>query len=378
MPYHSRMSHVYIHVPFCARRCVYCDFAIAVRRHVPVDDFLEGVAGEVALREAIPGALETLYIGGGTPSRLGSDGVARLLDLVRSRTTLVGDAEVTLEANPEDVTADALRAWVRAGINRLSLGVQSFDDRVLAWMHRSHRSADVHRAVADARAAGITALSLDLIFAMPDQVPRDWARDLDTMVSLAPPHVSVYGLTVEPQTPLGRWSARGVVTEAPEERWAAEFTLAHDRLVAAGYRHYEVSNYAQPSQEARHNSAYWADRAYVGIGPAAHGFDGTTRRANIAAYAGWLTAVRAGRDPIGTAERLSEASRVAERVYLGLRTQEGLVVSEAEWGLVRPWVDAGWATVGAWHDSSTRVVLTPEGWMRLDALAASLTSVRSC
>jgi oxygen-independent coproporphyrinogen III oxidase len=370
--------HLYLHVPFCARRCVYCDFAIAVRRTVPVDDYLDGLARELVLRGIGPVVLDTLYLGGGTPSRLGASGIARTLDLVRRHATLAAGAEVTMEANPEDVTAEAVRRWIDAGVNRLSLGVQSFDDAVLAWMHRTHRHADVVRAVEVARAAGLSALSLDLIFAMPERVPRDWARDLDAMVAIAPPHVSVYGLTVEAATPLGRWAARGDVVESPEERWAAEFTLAHDRLTAAGYAHYEVSNYAQPGGRAQHNSAYWSDRAYLGVGPAAHGFDGTVRRSNIAAYAEWLAALRAGRDPVATSERLGAESRAAERVYLGLRTQDGLVLAAGERAIVEPWVKAGWARIEDWHDSSERVVLTVEGWMRLDALAASLTSAGSC
>ncbi len=370
--------HLYLHVPFCARRCVYCDFAIAVRRRVPVEDFVEGVRRELALRAIRHDAIETLYLGGGTPSRLGASGVARLMDAVRERTALTATAEVTLEANPEDVTAESVQAWADAGVNRLSLGVQSFDDAVLAWMHRTHRTADVYRAVDVARARGITALSLDLIFAMPEEVPRDWARDLDAMIALAPPHVSVYGLTVEPATPLGRWAARGEVAESPEDRWAVEFALAHERLSASGYEHYEVSNYAQPGGRARHNSAYWAERAYLGVGPAAHGFDGARRRANLAAYVDWLEALRAGRDPVGTLEVLSEDDRIAERVYLGLRTRDGLPITEEERVVVQPWVTAGWATIVGGHDASARVVLTSEGWMRLDALAASLTSVRSC
>jgi len=387
--------HLYLHVPFCARRCVYCDFAIAVRRTVPVAEFVQGVAQELAVRGLGGSVLHTVYLGGGTPSRLGGPGIAQLLGVVRDRFDIAPGAEVTVEANPEDVDEATALAWRAAGVTRLSLGVQSFDDRVLAWMHRTHRTADVTRAVAAARAAGITDLSLDLIFAMPEALPRDWQADLDAMLAVAPTHISVYGLTVEPGTPLGRWTARGEAVESPEERWAAECVAAHETLTAAGYEHYEVSNYAQPGHRARHNSAYWADRPFLGVGPSAHGFDGTRRRWNVAAYAEWLRTVQAGQDPLGGDEALTPSAREAERVYLGLRTTDGLAATPEEIAAAAPWIKAGWAERrpqvgsgppdpasesgdrGPRHDSSEQLVLTMEGWLRLDALAASLTGVRS-
>jgi oxygen-independent coproporphyrinogen-3 oxidase len=368
--------HLYLHVPFCARRCVYCDFSIAVRKRVPVADFVRGVADELRIRGAGGDTLQTVYFGGGTPSRLGGEGVAQLLDVIRSRFTIADDAEVTLETNPDDVSADAARAWRAAGITRMSLGVQSFDPSVLQWMHRTHTANDVPRAMAAARNAGITDVSLDLIFAMPEAVTRDWERDLDAAIAAAPTHLSVYGLTVEPLTPLGRQTARGESVESPEDRWATEFSAAHHRLTAAGYEHYEVSNYARPGMRARHNSAYWEDRPFWGIGPAAHGFDGAARRWNTEAYAAWLAEVSAGEDPVGGVETLTVENRVAEQVYLGLRTDRGVVMQPGDDETVAPWIAAGWAREDVRHDSR-HLVLSAEGWMRLDALAATLTSARS-
>lgn len=368
--------HLYVHVPFCARRCVYCDFAIAVRREVPVADYVDGVRRELAIRGLVGATLRSLYLGGGTPSRLGAAGIAALLDVIRARFALAPDAEVTLEANPEDVTHEDARAWAAAGINRLSLGVQSFDDRVLAWMHRTHRRADTRRAVEAARAAGIDALSLDLIYGLPDDVPRDWDADLDALLALAPTHASLYGLTIEPGTPLGRWTERGSTGPAPDERWAADAVRAHERLTGAGYEHYEVSNYALPGHRAVHNSAYWADRPFLGVGPSAHGFDGAVRRWNLGAYAAWLTALREGRDPLDGVDPLDDGARVAEAVYLGLRTQDGLRLEPTDEPTVAPWVAAGWGRIDPRHGSRC-LTLTMEGWLRLDALAASLTAVRS-
>ena len=198
-----RAEHLYIHVPFCARRCVYCDFSIAVRSRVPVQEFVAAVEEEWELRHRDSiFELETVYFGGGTPSKLGAVGVARLMDLVRRRAAVRPGAEVTLEVNPEDVSAESASAWHAAGVNRISLGVQSFDDAVLKWMHRTHDARAAVRAIEVLREAGLHNLSIDLIFAAPSSVARSWERDLEAALGLDVPHVSVYGLTVEPKTPL--------------------------------------------------------------------------------------------------------------------------------------------------------------------------------
>ncbi|HEX6536873.1 MAG TPA: radical SAM family heme chaperone HemW [Gemmatimonadaceae bacterium] len=364
------MKHLYVHVPFCARRCTYCDFAIAVRREVPVEEYIDAVARELAMRcpDGSRWEVDTLYLGGGTPSMLGGAGVARLLQRVRERVSVAPGAEVTLEANPENVAVDAVREWRAAGINRLSLGAQSFDDRVLRWMHRTHDSAMIGRAVDAARAGGIDELSLDLIFALPDVLERDWMGDVRRVAALEPAHVSLYGLTVEPDTPLGRWRDRGSLLEAGEDRYEADFLRAHELLDAAGYEHYEVSNYARPGRRARHNSSYWRHVPYMGLGPGAHSFDGEARRWNVGAYAAWARELRSGRDPIAGREVLTDESLACERIYLGLRTVDGLRVDDALARRVLPWVEAGWALL-----DHGRVRLTPTGWLRLDALASALT-----
>jgi putative oxygen-independent coproporphyrinogen III oxidase len=369
-----RPAHLYFHIPFCARRCSYCDFAIAVRRNVPVQEYLDGVRRELDLR--FPGdgdwTARTVYLGGGTPSRLGAEGIVQLMQIIHDRVGADG-AEVTIEANPDDVDADAARAWLGAGINRVSLGAQSFDDRALKWMHRVHDATAIPRAFATLRDAGFGDISLDLIFSLPEELERDWRHDLDRAVALQPEHVSLYGLTIEAHAPVGRWVARGDTIEAPEERFEEEFLLAHHQLLHAGFEHYEVSNFGKPNHRARHNFAYWQGVPYAGIGPGAHEFSPPLRRWNVGVYTEWVRRLERGVDPVEGSEILTAENSLAEAVYLGLRTVEGLRVNDAEAAHVQPWVRAGWAHVRA----DNVLVLSVDGWLRLDSLAADLTLFRS-
>jgi oxygen-independent coproporphyrinogen-3 oxidase len=307
----------------------------------------------------LDGDLETIYLGGGTPSLLPPEAIQALLFRVPRSDFLV---EVTLEANPEDVTPDAARAWHAAGINRVSLGAQSFDDHVLTWMHRSHDAARVGAAVHALRGAGIDNISLDLIFALPDELQRDWERDLDMALALRPTHLSLYGLTVEPRTPLDRWISRGATHAPDEERYAEEYLLAHRRLTADGFVFYEVSNAARDGFRSRHNSAYWSGKPYLGLGPAAHSFDGTTRRWNLRAWEAYRRAIAEGRSAVESEERLTEEQREMEAIYLGLRTVEGLPLAALR-RLPPPFAAQGWVVV-----DDRRVRCTPEGWLRLDSL----------
>src|SRR5437667_1304143 len=380
------MPHLYLHVPFCQRRCSYCDFSIAVRKHIPGRAYLIAVLGELA--DAYPAdsgreprgfggaSLDTLYRGGGTPSLLPPDAISALLTslLDAFRATPSRDVvEVTLEANPEDVTVDHANAWRRAGINRVSLGAQSFDNRVLRWMHRSHDATRIGDAVRTLRAAGVDNISLDLIFALPTELERDWARDLALACALLPAHLSLYGLTVEERTPLARWISRGATSAPNDERYAEEYLLAHVRLAAYGYHFYEVSNAARDGHRSRHNSAYWSGRAYLGLGPAAHSFDGRVRRWNLPAWEAYRRAVAARPPVVEAVEVLTDEQRELESLYLALRTDAGMPLA----ALCRPlplaaarWVERGWAEI-----RDQRLVCTPEGWLRLDALVSDLTNL---
>src|SRR2546428_3603067 len=345
------MPHLYLHVPFCVRRCSYCDFSIAVRKRIPAREYVEAVLGEVALlgltdpgREPgdteghgldpgpEPGdtkehGLDTLYLGGGTPSLLPPDAVSTLLTSLRDAfnvTSFRDDLEVTLEANPEDVTPELASAWRRAGVNRVSLGAQSFDDNVLTWMHRSHDAARIGAAAHALRGAGIENVSLDLIFALPAELQRNWERDLELALSLDPDHLSLYGLTVEQRTPLPRWISRGAVVPPDDDRYAEEYLLAHVRLAASGYRFYEVSNACRDERRSRHNSAYWSGRPYLGLGPAAHSYDGRARRWNVAAWPAYARAVAAQRLPGDSPEVPTPGQGALGGVSLGVATDARL------------------------------------------------------
>lgn len=363
--------HLYIHVPFCSRRCSYCDFSIAVRRDVPVREYVDSLGIELrGLLDRSQLPLTTVYFGGGTPSKLGAEGVSSMLETVVQNFEIASDAEVTLETNPEDVTIGNVVAWRRAGINRLSLGVQTFDDNALSWMHRTHSSADSRRAIETVRDGGITNLSVDLIFALPETLNRSWSDDVNRILEMEPDHISLYGLTIEKGTPLARWQSSGKVTPADEDRYSEQFLFAHSAVESAGLTHYEVSNFGREGKRSRHNSAYWQRVSYIGAGPSAHSFDGESRRWNVGPYAEWQSRLLGGSSVVEGAELLTEDNRRAERVYLGLRTIDGYLAGAKDVSVAMRWRSEGWATV-----ENNVIRLTPEGWLRLDSLAAGLTGL---
>ena len=364
--------HLYIHVPFCGRRCSYCDFAIAVRREAPAAEFIDAVLREWDVRRQHPAwgdspRVASVYFGGGTPSRLRPSAIARLIERIASDQPLDNGVEITLEANPEDVSPTSAAGWRAAGVNRLSLGAQSFDDQALAWMHRTHGATAVPAAVESARAAGFDNVSLDLIFALPAALERDWDRDLAQALALAPEHLSLYGLTTEPQTPLARWTERGLVRAADDERYAAEYLAAHAALTAAGYEHYEVSNAARPGRRSRHNSGYWNGAAYVGLGPSAHSCAAGERWWNVRQWSAYQRAVMSGTDWVAGRESPDPEGGRLEILYLGLRTAEGVRGDAVPPVTAQQWIANGWAESGA-----GRLRLTVEGWLRLDALVAAV------
>jgi oxygen-independent coproporphyrinogen-3 oxidase len=373
-------EHLYIHVPFCLRRCSYCDFAVTATSVAPVDAWLDSVAGELALRQRSAGweplALKTIYVGGGTPSLLGPGAMSRLRGVLqRFGTWDSTTAEWTAEANPESFTAELAHDWAAAGINRISLGAQTFSGAALAWMGRVHGPDGPGRAVGAARSAGIDNISVDLIFALPSRLGRDWNADLDRVLALDPSHVSLYGLTAEPATPLGRWVESGRETMADEDRYAEEYLLACDRLVAAGYVHYEVSNFARPGSESRHNQAYWRHLPYIGLGPGAHSFEPPIRSWNVRDWAEYRRRIAVEGSPEDGREELGEGDVALEHVWLGLRASDGL--DEASLTPAQRARAGEWERTGLAQRTAGVLRLTRHGWLLLDRLAVELESVRS-
>lgn len=364
---------MYVHVPFCRRRCVYCDFSIAVRQRIPAERFVGAVLTECGTRLESEGwdggPIETLYLGGGTPSLLPPEQLARLIAELVERGGGAGPAELTLEANPDDVTPERARSWAAAGVSRVSLGVQSFDQRVLDWMHRTHVAAASEAAVRALRSAGIGSISLDLIFALPDELQPDFRADLRAALALEPDHLSVYELTVEPRTPLARRVSCGAAVPTAEGRCVEEFLLAHEVLAAAGFEHYEVSNYSRPGHRSRHNGIYWAGSPYLGLGPSAHSFRDGERRWNVEPWAAWERAVSERGEAVAGAERLTAEQRDLECLYMGLRTVDGVARDAVPQRLESALEAArrqGWIV-----ERGDRLGLTPQGWLKLDSLVTA-------
>jgi oxygen-independent coproporphyrinogen III oxidase len=364
---------LYVHVPFCARRCSYCDFAVQAVRKPPTQAWLSAVEAELGLlvRQRgwdLPMPVDTLYVGGGTPSLLGTGAMQALAESLRRY--VVWDpatVEWTCEANPESLTPELACDWRAVGVNRVSLGVQTFHEPALRWMGRLHGTQGVVRAMLAAREAGFENVSVDLIFALPVRLGRDWDADLERALELEPEHLSLYGLTAEPGAPLGRWVADGRERLVDDERYAEEYLLAHERLTAAGFRHYEVSNFARGALVSRHNFVYWSGAPYLALGPGAHAFYPPLRRWNLRSWDAYREAVCAGRLPVEGEERVDAEAAAIERAWLALRTDRGYPLDDAapeQAQLGAAWERRGWAT-----RTAGALRLSASGWLLLDRLA---------
>jgi putative oxygen-independent coproporphyrinogen III oxidase len=396
---------LYVHIPFCVSLCPYCDFVVyagAATRgpRARVDAFVPALEAELELRadgldaafgRARP-ALETLYLGGGTPSLLDPDVVAQIVERIRTRYGLTPEAEVTLEVNPGPDERGDSAGWVDAGVTRLSIGAQSLDDAQLRRLGRRHQARHVADAVAEARDAGIRSVSLDLLYDVPDQTVAGWMGTLDAALDLAPDHLSLYALTLDdpdaegltgpegdhlPTTPGARRWREIASPGQNEDRAAAQYHHAVVRLAEAGFRGYEISNWARPGHESRHNLTYWERRSHEAVGPGAHAFDGAIRRWNAArldSYVGALTPSdgSAPQLPPGGSEPIDPTAAVAEQIILGLRLDTGIPLAASR---ERPLADVfGWALAAELLDvtSDDRIVLTTRGRLLSNELFSRL------
>lgn len=320
------MAGLYIHIPFCKQACSYCDFYFVTRKSL-IEPFTDSLIDEIQSYANTPlsdEVIETIYIGGGTPSQLSSNQLKRIFDAVDNVFQL-NTTEVTMEMNPDDVTPGYLNSLLDLGVNRASMGVQSFDEEILQFMHRAHTKKEALQALENLHKAGFPTFTADLIYGNPGQTPEMLERDIDQLLQFDPPHISAYSLTVEPQTRLGKQVQLGRIKPPEDESVAEHFDLLLEKLSTAGIHQYEVSNFSKPGKEAVHNSNYWNHKNYLGLGPAAHSFwwtnDGARRWENLPDIKNYL--VRASANP-DEPEDLSLQTLAEERLMLGLRTKWGV------------------------------------------------------
>jgi oxygen-independent coproporphyrinogen-3 oxidase len=362
---------LYVHVPFCFTRCGYCDFnAYAGLDHLASRyvDSLEAEAGLWA-EDWRGERFHSVFLGGGTPTTLDQADLVHLLVGLRGRFDVESRAEVTIEANPDTVDAAKLAALLEAGYTRLSMGAQSFDQRVLDALERVHRPASVRRAFAAARAAGHTNVNLDLIYGANGETLPTWRRTLKETIALRPEHVSAYALTIEPATPLGRKVQAGLVPGPEPDLQADMFELACELLGQAGYGHYEVSNWALSGFECRHNLGYWRKQPYLGLGAGAHSYRDGRRWWNLRPPTEYLNAVEHGLRPVGGEERLTPQDERLEEIFLKLRILEGVSVTS-----VAGDVASGFLKQGLLRRRNGHLVPTERGMLLLNELVLGLAS----
>ncbi len=372
---------VYIHVPFCKKACHYCDFHFSTAKER--SRVLSAMVLELeqrARRQADTQAL-SLYLGGGTPSLLSEEELALLFNAFHKSFNLAPHAEITLEANPDDLTTERLQMWRRLGVNRLSVGIQSFNAVALKWMNRAHDANQAERAIPLIKDAGFSNYSIDLIYGVPVNTDRDWAVDLEKALQHQPPHLSAYALTVEQGTALAHFVKNGTVAPATDQRYEHQYEQLVAAIKFAGMEQYEVSNFALPNLYAVHNTSYWQGVPYIGIGPSAHSFDGHVRRWNVASNGKYQKALHSNLLNYYEEEILTETNLYNEYVMTGLRTQ---------WGIQKSTIVSRFSPAIMHHFQKSvekliqqKLLITDEGWLRIpeanrflsDGIAAALFKI---
>jgi oxygen-independent coproporphyrinogen-3 oxidase len=370
------MAGIYVHIPYCRHACTYCDFHFSVNRQSS-GAMVQALVKEAHLqRDELQQPVSTLYFGGGTPSVLSETEVNHLMSGLRKAYDLERVEEFTVEANPEDITEAMLDIWQRAGMNRLSIGIQVFDSGMLQWMNRHHSPQQAIDAVYRAKKAGISNITVDLIFGLPDQDLAHWQAQLEQVIDLDVPHISVYGLSVEEKTVLHRQVTDGII-RLPEDHFAEMFITAHNTLSGAGFGHYEISNYARPGWESRHNSAYWNGTEYLGLGPSAHSWCRGQRWWNISSNAGYIQALQ--KDTLRAAYEAASANTVwNEWVMLQLRQSRGItadVLATLEDDDRKLLIDVRSTLDDRWFEAGPDIRLSPLGMVFSDSVMAAMMKV---
>ncbi len=367
------MAGIYIHIPFCRQACHYCNFHFAVSLKQK-DELLVALLKETELSKNYLGGetIETIYFGGGTPSLLSIGDLQSLLEKILQMHPTTAEPEITLEVNPDDITAEMLQGWKETGCNRLSIGIQSFFDEDLQWMNRAH---DAGQAAGSLQLAiqYFENISIDLIYGMPQLTDEKWQHNVTTAVSYGIPHLSCYALTVEPKTPLDKMIRQHKTANTDAVQQARQFLLLMEWLDAAGFEHYEISNFARPGRRSRHNSSYWERKRYIGIGPSAHSFNGDERQWNISNNTIYISSLEKGEIPFQK-ETLTATQKLNEYIMTSLRTMEGLQLNKVDepagrslLAASKKYIDSAWM-----KQEGDALILTREGKLLADGIAAGL------
>lgn len=323
------MAGIYIHIPFCKRACHYCNFHFSTSAHT-YESFINALLQEIDLQQNyLSQTVSTIYFGGGTPSILPAANIETIIARLRKNFIIEHDAEITIEANPDDITQQKLEEWKQTGINRLSIGVQSFLQQDLVWMNRAHNVQQSFDCIALAQKAGFNNLTIDLIYGTPTLSNEAWEKNVETAIALQIPHLSCYALTVEPKTALDKLIKQKTLADVDTEQQARHFELLMQWMNEAGYEHYEISNFAKPGFRSRHNSSYWQGKPYIGFGPSAHSFNGLSRQWNVSNNALYIQSLTEGLVPF-EAEVLTSAQQLNEYIMTSLRTIEGISLQKVK------------------------------------------------
>jgi oxygen-independent coproporphyrinogen-3 oxidase len=374
------MAGIYLHIPFCKKACHYCDFHFSTTQHL-LPEMVKAISLEAALqKDYLQETVETIYFGGGTPSILSAEYLITLLEALHQHFDIDPLAEITLEANPDDINESKAVAWKQAGVNRLSIGIQSFDEKDLSWMNRAHTAKQAKEAIEEVQKAGFENLTIDLMYGTPTLTDEQWEKNVFTAITYGIHHLSCYALTVEPATALAKMINKKTVENVDTDKQAKHFQLLTGWLQAAGFEHYEISNFAKPGYRSRHNTSYWKGRNYLGLGPSAHSFNGQSRQWNISNNALYLTSIMQGTIPFEI-ETLTLRQQFNEYIMTGLRTLEGISLRliEERWG--QDYKEATLVnclkhiTSGNLECINNQVRLTVAGKFMADGIAADLFSV---
>lgn len=318
------MAGIYLHIPFCKKACHYCDFHFSTTTD-SFDEMVNAICREIKLRKTYLNSeiIKTIYFGGGTPSLLNSSQLNRLLNVIKEEFEIAADAEITLEANPDDLQKETLQMLKEEGVNRLSIGIQSFREADLVLMNRAHNSKQAMQSVKDAKDAGFTNITIDLIYGLPNLSTDDWKKNLEIAMNLNVDHLSCYSLTVEPKTALAKMISQHKVSDIDDAQSALHFEMLMNTAMENNYEHYEISNFARNKNYSKHNTSYWQRKKYLGVGPSAHSFDGESRQWNIYNNAVYIRSLAKDEIPFER-EELSKRDKFNEYILTSLRTQWGI------------------------------------------------------